>query len=109
MCSSDLPFVTKADSLTGQVLSKRGCLPEPSYNFKIKLKYLSEKHSEIKIKESLIINVNTTLVVGIVQGINKDILEIELVSPIIKFEGDSVGISNKVEGIWTLVGFGEIL
>ncbi len=103
------PFVTKADFLTGQVLSKKGNLPEPSYNLKIKIKYLSKEHSEIKTKESLIININTTLVVGIVQSINKDILEIELVSPIIKSEGDSGVVSKKVEGVWALIGFGEII
>jgi len=103
------PFVTKADSLTGQVLSKKGSLPEPSYNLKIKIKYISKEHSDVKTKESLIVSINTTLVVGIVQSVNEEVLEIDLVSPIIRFKGDSVGVSKKINGLWTLIGFGDVI
>ena len=115
MCSSDLieteldPFMTKADSLTGQVVSKIGNLPEPTYFVKIKLKFFKDNSEKLKPKELLMFGVNTTISVGVIEKINNDEIKINLSLPIVKFIGEDIGVSKNINGHWKLVGFGKII
>jgi len=113
------PFLTKTDSLTGCIVSLKGKLPEITYKLKIKSELFKEvlgtedkKQVEpIKTKEMLMLSINTTITVGIVEKINEKNNEIEfsLNIPIIALKGDNVGIARNINSHWRLIGFGEIL
>jgi translation initiation factor 2 subunit 3 len=113
------PFLTKTDSLTGCIVSLKGKLPEITYKLKIKSELFNEvlgtedkKQVEpIKTKEMLMLSVNTTITVGVVEKINEKTSEIEfsLNIPLIALQGDNVGIARNINNHWRLIGFGEIL
>lgn len=113
------PFLTKTDSLTSCLVSTKNNLPEITYNLKIKYKLFDEvlgtlehqKIDELKIKEMLMLNVNTTITVGVVEKIDKDKKEIELTLniPVIALKEDNVGIARNFDRHWRLIGWGEII
>lgn len=113
------PFLTKTDSLTGCIVSLKGKLPEIVYNLKIKSELFQEvlgtedkkQVEQIKTKEMLMLSVNTTITVGVVEKINEKNNEIEfsLNIPLIALKGDNVGIARNINNHWRLIGFGEIL
>ena len=59
----------------------------------------------------LMLNVNTTITVGIVQNVSKEGNEIELSLniPIVALKGENVGIARNFNGHWRLIGWGEIV
>lgn len=111
------PFLTKADSLTGCLVSVKGNLPEITYNIRIKSKLFGEvlgldshkKVEPIKTKEMLMLNLNTTISVGVVEKIKGEELEIMLNIPVIALKGEDVGIARNINGHWRLIGYGEVL
>ena len=111
------PFLTKTDSLTGCLVSTKETLPEISHNIKIKAELFKEvlgmekkeKVEPIKTKEMLMLSVNTTITVGIVEKINKDEIELSLNIPIVAIKSDNVGIARNIDKHWRLIGFGEII
>jgi translation initiation factor 2 subunit 3 len=111
------PILTKSDSLTGCLVSTTGSLPEITYRLKIKSELFEEilgeeghhKTEKIKTKEMLMLSVNTTITVGIVEKIDQENLDLSLNIPIVALTGDNVGIARNINGHWRLIGFGEIL
>ena len=111
------PSLTKADSLTGCLVSKKGILPEITHDLKIKhslfkevLGIMENKPIEpVKTKEMLMLSVNTTITVGIVERIKGNEIELSLNIPIIALKGSNVGIARNLAGHWRLIGFGEII
>ena len=113
------PVLTKSDSLTGCVVSAKGNLPEISYKIKLKKDLFdevfgSEKHEKvqpIKTKEMLMLSINTTITVGVVEKINENNSEIELNLnlPVVAIKGENVGIARNIDGHWRLIGSGEIV
>jgi len=111
--------VTKADSLSGCVVSHIGGLPEISEKIKIKFSLFkdvlgAEKHLKvepIKTNELILLNINTTITVGQVIKINKngDEIEFSLRIPVVPLVGENVGIARNINGHWRLIGFGEIV
>ena len=111
------PYLTKTDSLTGCLISKKGNLPNITHNLKIKTELFKEvlgieghnKVEPIKTKEMLMISANTTITVGTVEKIKSDEVELNLNIPIVALKGDSVGVARNVNGHWRLIGWGNIL
>ena len=111
------PYLTKTDSLTGCIVSTNGNLPEMTNKVKIKAEFFKEilgqeghkKVEEIKTKEMLMLSVNTTITVGIVEKIKNNEIEFSLNIPIIALKGNNVGIARRVNNHWRLIGFGEII
>ncbi len=111
------PFLTKADSLTGCVVSTKGNLQEISYKVKIKSNLFKEvlgakehlKVEPIKTREMLILSINTPISVGTVEKISDDEIELVLNIPVIALKGDQVGIARNIDGHWRLIGFGKVL
>jgi translation initiation factor 2 subunit 3 len=113
------PFMTKTDTLNGCIASLKGKLPDITSKLKIKINLFkeaigteqSQKVEAIKTKEMLMLNVNTTTSVGIVEKIDNKTQEIELLLniPIIALKGDNVGIARNIENHWRLIGFGKII
>ncbi|MEX2017519.1 MAG: translation initiation factor IF-2 subunit gamma [Candidatus Pacearchaeota archaeon] len=113
------PNLTKADSLNGCLVSKKGVLPEITSHIKIKYELFREilgieegKPVEpIKPKEMLMLNINTTTTVGIVERVKEKEKEIELFLniPAIAIKESNVGIARNINSHWRLIGFGEII
>jgi translation initiation factor 2 subunit 3 len=111
------PYLTKSDSLTGCIVSIKGGLPEITTKIKIKPNLFKEVLGQevhqlvekIKTKELLMLSVNTTITAGIVEKIEKEIIELNLNLPIISLKGDNVGIARNIGNHWRLIGFGEII
>ncbi len=110
------PFLTKSDSLVGNVVGLRGQLP-PLYNkLNLQLHLLqravgTEDFSDVKpIKtgESLLINIGTARSLGNVTAVKKDFVEIELKIPIIADSDERVVISRQISGRWRLIGYGTL-
>jgi translation initiation factor 2 subunit 3 len=111
------PFLTKTDSLTGNIASTKGNLPEISHNLKIKTQLFKEvlgiathkKVEAIKTKEMLMLSVNTTITVGTVEKIKNQEAELLLNIPVVPLKGDNVGLARNINGHWRLIGWGEIV
>lgn len=111
------PYLTKTDSLTGCLVSTKGNLPEIKHNLKIKYKLFDEvfgeaghkKVEELKTKEMLMLSVCTTISVGIVEKINKNITELSLNIPVVPLKNDQIGLARNINGHWRLIGWGEII
>jgi len=113
------PFLAKADSLNGCVASIKGNLPEITHKLKLKIKLFEEvfgmeehqKVEPIKTKEVLMLSVNTTTTIGIVEKVEPKAgeMELSLNIPIIALKGDNTGIARNINNHWRLIGFGEVL
>ncbi|MFH1248542.1 MAG: translation initiation factor IF-2 subunit gamma [archaeon] len=109
------PILTKADSLSGCVISKEKELPE--MQSRIKLKYqlfkqvLGEEQEKavdnLKVTELLLLSVNTTTTVGTVTRIKGDEAELVLKIPIVPIPG-KIGVARNFNGHWRLIGWGEL-
>lgn len=111
------PVLTKTDSLKGSLVSKKGILPDITYNVKIKYKLFKEifgeeghkKVEKLKTKDTLMISINTTISIGTIEKIQRDEIEMMLNIPIIALKEDNVGIARNINGHWRLIGYGEVL
>jgi translation initiation factor 2 subunit 3 len=110
-------ILTKTDSLSGNIASKKGELPEISNKLSLKFELFStvfgnEEQSKIenlKISEMIMLSINTTTTVGKITKIKKDEIELSLNIPAVPIKGDSVGIARNIKNHWRLIGFGKIL
>ncbi len=114
-------ILTKTDSLSGNIASTPGILPEISDKIKIKSILFTElvgeeaeKGKSIKIEpfkttEMIMLSINTTLTVGKIINIKNNEEEFLLNLPIVPIKGDSVGLARNIHVHWRLIGFGEIL
>lgn len=109
--------LTKTDSLSGNIASKPGSLPEISDKIKLKYNLFEEvfgeeggdKVEDLKLSEMIMLSVNTTTTVGKVTKVMGDEVELKLNIPVVPIVGDSVGLARNIHGHWRLVGFGEIM
>jgi translation initiation factor 2 subunit 3 len=110
------PFLTKSDSLSGCLASTTGSLPEITYNVKLKTELFKEvlgiqEHKEVepvKTKEVLMLSVNTTITVGVVEKVKDNTVELSLNIPIVALIGDNVGLARNLGGHWRLIGWGIV-
>ncbi|MDO8516742.1 MAG: translation initiation factor IF-2 subunit gamma [Nanoarchaeota archaeon] len=111
------PSLTKADFLSGCILSIPGNLPEITSEIKMKFELFkevlgTEKKDEVqKLKptELLMLSVNTTTTVGSVKKLKNNEVDFSLKIPIVPLKGESIGIARNINGHWRLIGFGEII
>jgi len=111
------PYLTKTDSLTGCLISLKGKLPDITNKVKIKTELFDEvlgaaehkKVDPIKLKETLMLSVNTTITVGTVEKIKDGEVELNLNIPLVALKKDNLGIARNIGGHWRLIGWGEIL
>jgi len=110
------PFITKSDSLVGNMLGRPGSLPNVMEAFNLKVHLLERmvgtaeavEVKEIKTKESLMLNVGVATTVGVVNTCHADVCSVGLKLPVCAEKGQRVAISRKVGGRWRLIGYGEI-
>lgn len=112
------PMTTTADNLSGQVVAKKGDLPEirNSIDVKVQLmkKMVASEGEEPEIihplrgNEMLMVNVATATTVGIVLKADKGITTMKLRLPICADSGARVSFSRRVGSRWRLIGYGSI-
>lgn len=111
------PYLTKTDSLTGCLVSKKGELPEISHNVKLDYELFKEvlgitDHKSVenlKTNEMLMLSVNTTITVGTITKVSENTVEMNLNIPIVSLEGEKVGLARNIDKHWRLIGWGKII
>lgn len=110
------PSLTKADALTGSVVSTFGSLPEIRDTVVLKTFLFNEvfgisgqgKVEAFRTNEMLMLSVNSSTTVGTVKRIKQEFIELSLKIPIVPIKGESVGIARNFQDHWRLIGFGDI-
>eukprot|EP00475_Leptophrys_vorax_P009094 TRINITY_DN15980_c0_g2_i1.p1 TRINITY_DN15980_c0_g2~~TRINITY_DN15980_c0_g2_i1.p1 ORF type:complete len:241 (-),score=47.35 TRINITY_DN15980_c0_g2_i1:56-724(-) len=124
------PFLTKADRLVGQVAGIPGTLPPVLEEMEICFTLLqrlvgtdnsssfasssSAKKAAAKVKllskgETVMLNVGSTSVKGIVKAVRGDLAKVRLDIPVCASEQDKLTISRRVDSHWRLIGRGTIM
>ena len=107
--------MTKSDGLSGNVLGRKGELPETTKKIEIEVELMerlvgSEDENQvdnIKKNEPLMINVGTGKSAGMVTQAGKNV-RLDLKVPVCAEEGDRVAISRQIGSRWRLIGHGRI-
>lgn len=111
------PSLVKSDSLAGNVVSLPGKLPEVWYEFELEPHLLERVVGAkdelvvdpIKEREFLMLNVNSSATVGVVDKISKGKFHAALRIPVCCSKEDRITISRKLGDRWRLIGWGKIL
>ena len=101
------PSITTADNLSGQVLAKKGELPEVRTECSIQVSLMKnmvagdgeepEAIHPLRNNEMLMVNVATSTSVGIVKGVEKNHANLQLRLPICADQGQRVSLSDVLE------------
>lgn len=121
------PFITRQDSLVGQIIGHPQNMPEvlceidATYYLLRRLlgvKNTQKKEEEgekktnrvssLKVDELLMINVGSQSLAGKVVNVKKDTVRIEFTKPVCANVGDKIAMSRRVENNFRLIGWGEI-
>ncbi len=110
-------ILTKTDNLSGCVVSTQNSLPNISNDIKIKFNLFPEvlgeenkmKIENLKLSETIMLSINTTITVGMIKKIKNDEVDLSLKIPVVPIKKDSLGIARNIHGHWRLIGFGEII
>jgi translation initiation factor 2 subunit 3 len=110
------PYLTKADGMIGNVVGYPGQVPPVWNEFTVKyelFKYvvgLTEPTHVASISrgEALLINVGTSLTVGIVDSVRSDEVHVKLRRPVCAPIGQRIAISRRIADRWRLIGYGII-
>lgn len=111
------PLLVKADSLAGNVVSFPGKLPEVWYEFELEPHLLERVVGAkdelvvetVKEREFLMLNVNSSATMGVVDKISKNKFHAVLRIPVCCTKEDRITISRKLGDRWRLIGWGRIL
>jgi translation initiation factor 2 subunit 3 len=114
------PTLCRADRLVGQVLGKRGRLPDIYTELEIQhflLRRLlgvkidpekKNKVSKLEKNEILMVNIGSTSTGGRVISVKKDMAKIVLNMPACTEIGEKIALSRRIDNHWRLIGWGEI-
>jgi len=111
------PSLVKSDRLTGNVTGLPGKTPQVWYEFDLEPHLLERVVGakdelvveQIKEREFLMLNVNSSATLGIVHKISKGKFHIVLRIPVCCSKEDRITISRKLGDRWRLIGWGKIL
>jgi len=110
------PALTKADSLTGEIVGKPNHLPPAVDYLTIDVTLLDKTMGteelttieNIKINEALVLNVGTAVTAGIVKRVKQNTVEISLRRPVCVEYESRLAISRRISNNWRLIGFGVV-
>ncbi|MCX8178694.1 MAG: translation initiation factor IF-2 subunit gamma [Candidatus Aenigmarchaeota archaeon] len=110
------PYLTKADSLAGNILSLPGRYPKERYEVMLETKLLErvvgtkemEGMQDIKQNEVLMLNVGSCRSVGTVSMVKGNKIKLQLKIPVYADKGERAVISRQILGRWRLIGYGNI-
>ncbi|MFH0977712.1 MAG: translation initiation factor IF-2 subunit gamma [Candidatus Woesearchaeota archaeon] len=110
------PSVAKSDFLTGSVAGLPDLLPATRHNLLLEINLLQRVVGakddllveQIKLGETLMLNVNAAATVGIVKTLKKELIEFSLKLPVCADPGARVTLSRRIDNRWRLIGYGII-
>lgn len=112
------PSITTSDNLSGQVVARKGDLPEIHSRVAISVNLMShmvagdgeapEKIQPLRNNEMLMLNVATATSVGVTRNAEKTRTELELRLPICADKGQRISLSRRIGSRWRLIGYGTI-
>ena len=110
------PTLTKADSLSGAVISTKNSLPEIVDKIKMDYQLFKKMQQDLKIheiqdiktSEILMLSANTSITVGRVTKKIDNEIELELKIPIVPLKNKPIGIARNINGHWRLIGYGNL-
>ena len=110
------PSIIKSDQLTGSVLGLKEKLPPVWYTLTLKpylLKRVVGTKEELNVNpikklEPLMLNINSSLTVGIVDDLRKNLIHVNLKLPVCAYKEDRMTISRRFGDRWRLIGYAEI-
>ncbi|MGP3668187.1 MAG: translation initiation factor IF-2 subunit gamma [Candidatus Bathyarchaeota archaeon] len=110
------PALTKADGLIGNIAGKPGQLPEVRKDLTLKVSLFEyavgtaelAKVESVRNGETLVLNVGTSVTVGVVKNAKKDEFEVSLKKPVCAKRGGRVAFSRRIGGKWRLIGYGIV-
>ena len=113
------PSITTSDNLSGQVVPRKGDLPEILSNVAIEVKLMeymvsgdlssNEKIQPLRNNEMLMLNVATATSVGVTRNAEKGRTNLELRLPICADKGQRISLSRRIGSRWRLIGYGTIV
>ncbi len=109
------PYLSKSDSLSGNVVGRKGKLPPVRDDLELEVHLIErivglEKNEQVKqIQENdvLMMNAGTGKTVGVCTNSGK-ITGFKLKLPVCADTGDKVALSKQINGRWRLIGYGII-
>ncbi|MBU2639661.1 MAG: translation initiation factor IF-2 subunit gamma [Nanoarchaeota archaeon] len=110
------PSLVKSDNLIGNVAGYKDQLPKVWYSFYLKpelLKRVVGTQEDLKVEgikkgESLMLNVNSSITLGIVDELKKNLVHINLKIPVCANKDNRIVISRRIGTRWRLIGVGTI-
>jgi translation initiation factor 2 subunit 3 len=108
------PYLTKSDSLVGNIVGLPEKLPEVSNSLMLEIKLLDRVVGSkelttvepIKLNETLMINVGTARSIGTVTSVKKSRIELKLKIPVCFEKKERIVLSRQIAGRWRLIGWG---
>lgn len=112
------PSITTSDNLSGQVVARKGQLPEVHSSISISVNLMShmvsgdgeapEKIQPLRNNEMLMLNVATATSVGVTRSAEKSRTNLDLRLPICADKGQRISLSRRIGSRWRLIGYGTI-
>lgn len=110
------PSLTKADSLTGNLVGLPEKLPPTTSELTVETHFFERAIGtkemiaidRIHLKESLLLDIGTTITVGEVVSVKGDEATLKLGRPVCVEKGTRAALSRKVAGRWRLIGYGIV-
>jgi translation initiation factor 2 subunit 3 len=110
------PSLTKADSLTGNLVGLPSKLPPSVSDLTVETHFLERavgtkemiEISKVRIKENLLLDVGTAITAGTVTSVKGENVTVKLVRPVCVEKGMRTALSRKISGRWRLIGYGVI-
>jgi translation initiation factor 2 subunit 3 len=110
------PSLTRADSLTGNLVGLPGKLPPTVSELTLETHYFERavgtkemvEIESIRPKENLLLDVGTTITAGTAVSVKGDEATLRLGRPVCVEKGMRAALSRKILGRWRLIGYGII-
>lgn len=111
------PSIVKSDSLAGTVAGHPDKLPDTHYEIDLEptlLKRVVGTKKELNVEpikkgESLMLNVNSSVTVGLVTDLHKNKVHLNLKIPICAEKGTRITMSRLLESRFRLIGYGKLI
>lgn len=110
------PSLTKADSLTGNLVGLPGKLPQTVWELSVETHFFERavgtkemvQIDRMRPKESILLDVGTTITAGAVTSVRGDEATMKLSRPVCVEKGMRAALSRKIAGRWRLIGYGIV-